>query len=59
MFVLSPRSGDYSGASLGVRSVALLHPIYRLRPDYSDTVGDDVTRNRMQRYKKNPKYANI
>jgi hypothetical protein len=25
MFALSPRSGDYSGAALVVRSVALLH----------------------------------
>ena len=27
MFALIPRSGYYSGASLGVRFIALLHPI--------------------------------
>ena len=33
MFALIPRSGYYSGAALGVRFIALLHPILRLRSD--------------------------
>ena len=33
-------------------------PIYRLRPDYSDSVEDDATQNQLQSYKKNLTFAN-